>query len=134
MDDDVTNKIAGGEGGAEKKPKMAQNGEEKRILTLRAHTFFLLQYVYRWDVRGGGAHPLSISSSRHSMKLKYVPRIPLVKWWQLMTSLAGSCGCRVTCRPETEFRWPYQKWKTRHQSSSFIMKTNFGKFQGHRCL
>ena len=54
MDDDVTNKIAGGEGGAEKKPKMAQNGEEKRILTLRAHTFFLLQYVYRWDVKGGG--------------------------------------------------------------------------------
>ena len=53
----------------------------------------------------------SISSFLHGMKFKFVPRIPLGKWWRLMTSLTGSRDSCEIYRPEAKFQWHHQKCK-----------------------
>ena len=56
-------------------------------------TSFFYHSKHTWHQgRGREYTPPSISNSRYAMNLKFVPGIPLVKWWQLVTLLTGSRG------------------------------------------
>ena len=47
---------------------------------------------------------LNISSSWLSMNVRFIPGIPLVKWWRLMMSLTGTRDWCIIYRPQSKSR------------------------------